>query len=70
MATVSKERMREVLEEAMEDVAMLMADGMNYQQKLLELRQRCAEMWGMADLGEVPAFEPEVRILGARRHAS
>lgn len=60
MATVSKDRMREVLEDAMTDVALAMADSVSYQQRLMEVRQRVAAVWQMADLGEVPEFETRV----------
>lgn len=59
---VSKERLREVLEEAMEDVAMLMSDNLQTTDRLREIRDRCAEVWKMADLGEVPEWEAEVRL--------
>lgn len=60
MATVSKDRIREVLEDAMTDVALAMADSVSYQQRLMEVRQRVAAVWQMADLGEVPEFETRV----------
>lgn len=60
-----KERLRTVLEEAMEDVAFLMADGMSHQQRLLEIRQRCATVWKMADLGAVPEFEMTATVVRA-----
>jgi len=60
-----KDRLRTVLEEAMEDVAMLMADDDAHKatqaQKLLEVRQRIATVWKMADLGAVPEFQYELR---------
>ena len=59
--TASKDRLREVLEEAMEDVAMLMADTTNYQARLMEVRQRCAEVWAMGGLGEVPEYEVQAK---------
>lgn len=62
MAQVSKERLREALEGAMEDVAMALGDSMTYQQRLLAVRQRCAEVWQMAELGDVPDFEAQVRV--------
>lgn len=62
MATdVPKSRLREQLELAMEDVAMAMADSMSYQERLKTVRERCATVWKMADLGPVPEWELEVR---------
>lgn len=63
MATVSKDRLREILEEAMEDVAMAMADSVSYQQRLLEIRAHCTEVWSLADLGDAPAFEMQARAV-------
>ena len=63
MAEVSKARMREVLEDAMADVAMAMTDSVSYQQRLLAVRQRCAEVWQMADLGDVPEYETQIRAV-------
>ncbi len=61
MATVSKERMREVLEEAMGDVAMLMSDSLGYQDRLNQIRRSCADLWKMADLGDdLPEWETRV----------
>lgn len=67
MPDVSRGRYREVLEQAMEDVAMAMADSVAYQQRLLEIRNRCAELWRMADLGDVPDYELMPRVVGGRR---
>ena len=67
---LSRTRLSQTLEDAMADIAMLMADNMNYQQKLMEVRQRCLEVWGMAELGEEPEFEMEVRPRVFRERAS
>ena len=63
MASVSKERLRELLEDAMSDVAMAMADSVSYQQRLMGVRQRCADVWSLADLGDVPEFELQPRAV-------
>jgi hypothetical protein len=63
MATVSKDRLRELLEDSMADVAMLMADSVGYQQRLLEIRQRVSAVWELADLGEVPEFEVQSKAV-------
>lgn len=60
---VSKERLREQLESAMEDVALLMSDTANYQDKLREVRAAVAEVWKMADLGDVPEWETRIRAV-------
>lgn len=60
---VSKDRLREILEAAMEDVAMAMSEGTRSQHRLLEVRQACATVWQMADLGDVPEYETQVRAV-------
>jgi len=60
---VSKERLRTHLEAAMEDVAMLTADTVDFQQRLREIRQACAEVWQMAELGDVPEWEMQPQIV-------
>ncbi len=59
----SKERLRELLEDAMADVAQAMSDSMTHQQRLLSVRQRCADVWELADLGDVPEYEAQVRAV-------
>lgn len=58
--------LRGVLEQAMEDVADLMAEEIAEttarQRKLIEVRQRCAEVWKRFDLGDVPEWEFETRV--------
>lgn len=61
MATVDRERLREVLEEAMEDVAMLMSDELSREARLKDVRSRIAKVWTMAELGDVPEWETQVR---------
>lgn len=64
MAEISKLRLRAVLEDAMGDVAMLMSDSVTYQQRLLEIRARCAEVWNMAELGDdLPEYEVKPRAV-------
>ena len=63
--SLSKAELRSVLEQAMEDVALLMGESMTCQQRLLEVRGLCADVWKMADLGDVPEFEPSVRVVKA-----
>lgn len=63
MAAISKDRLREQLEAAMEDVAMLLSDSVTYQERLKEVRSACAEVWKMADLGDVPEWETRVRAV-------
>lgn len=58
---VSKERLREQLESSMEDVAMLMSDTVAFQERLKEVRSAVAEVWKMADLGDVPEWEVRVK---------
>lgn len=57
MAEVSKDRLRAQLEAAMEDVAMAMSDMRTIEDRLREVRAATAEVWKMADLGEVPEWE-------------
>lgn len=61
MAAISKDRLREQLEASMEDVAMLMSDTVSFQDKLREVRASVAEVWKMADLGDVPEWETQIR---------
>jgi len=63
--SLSKAELRSVLEQAMEDVAMLMGDTMTCQRRLMEVRQLCADVWTMADLGDVPEYETSVRVVKA-----
>mgnify|MGYP006921387093 CR=1 FL=1 len=60
MAEVTKERLAEVLEEAMEDVAFAMNDMRSMEERLRDVRARVASVWKMADLGEVPEWELQV----------
>jgi len=62
---VSKERLREQLEASMEDVAMLMSDTVSYQERLKDVRASIAEVWKMADLGDVPEWEIRVTAVKA-----
>ncbi len=61
-----KLRLREVLEEAMEDVAMLMAADAEHQtttaEALIKVRQKVATVWRMADLGDVPEWEVRATV--------
>lgn len=60
---VSKERLREQLEAAMEDVAMAMSDMRTIEDRLREVRAAAAEVWKMADLGDVPEWEVRVKAV-------
>ncbi len=55
--------MAEVLEEAMEDVALAMNDMRTMEERLRDVRARVASVWKMADLGEVPEWELQVRAV-------
>lgn len=59
--TDPKDRLRQVLEQAMEDVALLMAADTEHRatqaEKLVEVRKSVATVWRMADLGDVPEWE-------------
>lgn len=61
-----KSWLRSVLEQAMEDVAELyvgeVADTTAKQQKFLEVRNRCIEVWKRFDLGDPPEFEIETKV--------
>lgn len=63
MAEVTKSALREQLEGAMEDVAMLLADAATYQERLAQVRTACAEVWKMADLGAVPEWEVRAKAV-------
>lgn len=63
MMAVSKERLREQLEAAMEDVAMAMSDMRSIEDRLREVRAATAEVWKMADLGDVPEWEVRVKAV-------
>jgi hypothetical protein len=63
VAAISKDRLREQLEASMEDVAMLMSETVNFQERLREIRAATAEVWKMADLGDVPEWETQVRAV-------
>jgi hypothetical protein len=45
----------------MEDVAMAMTDSVSFQERLKEVRTAVAEVWKMADLGDVPEWEVRVK---------
>ena len=60
---VSKERLREQLEASMEDVAMAMTDMRSTEERLREIRASIAEVWKMADLGDVPEWEVRVKAV-------
>lgn len=60
---VSKDRLRQQLEASMEDVAMLMSDTVSYQERLKDVRASIAEVWKMADLGDVPEWEVRVKAV-------
>lgn len=62
---VSKDRLRLRLQEAMEDVALLMAARANEGTQLLEVRQTFVEIWEMAGLGEVPEYEIRTSVVKA-----
>lgn len=63
MAAVSKDRLREQLEASMEDVAMAMTDLRTIEDRLREIRASCAEVWKMADLGDVPEWETTMKAV-------
>lgn len=60
---VSKEALRAQLEGAMEDVALAMSESVSFQERLKEVRTAVAEVWKMADLGEVPEWEVRVKAV-------
>lgn len=57
MAQVSKARLREQLEAAFADVADLQAQAMRMQNGAVAARNNIAQVWELADLGDVPEFE-------------
>lgn len=63
MAEVTKEALRAQLEAAMEDVAMAMSDSISFQERLRSVRAATAEVWKMAELGEVPEWEMQVKAV-------
>lgn len=60
---VSKEALRAQLEGAMEDVALAMSESVSFQERLKEVRTAVAEVWKMADLGDVPEWEVRVKAV-------
>jgi hypothetical protein len=61
---ISKDVIRRQLEMAFEDVALILADQVEGQQRALEARQRLANVWETLGLGDPPESEIQMRIVG------
>ena len=62
MATVSRERARELLDLAMEDVAMAYAGHVRGITETDKARRSLGDLYTLLGLGDPPEFEPEVKL--------
>lgn len=64
--TEAELRLKEILEQAMEDVATIMADEDRHRstqaERLMEVRRSVARTWKMAGFGEAPEFVRETNV--------
>lgn len=65
MAHIEKAELRELLEEAFMDVAEALAGDYNRIQRGMSTQQKLGRIWKMADLGELPEYEPSFRVVRA-----
>lgn len=62
MAQVSKAALRVQMEASFEDLALIRAGILRQLTACDDGRSRLAETWKALDLGDVPEYEPEIRI--------
>lgn len=67
---LSRTKLTQTLEDALMDIAMLEGDNAKRGEQLRDLRAHFLAIWEMAELGDKPEFETEVKVKVLRERAS